>query len=100
MSRVPCHHTYSVERVSALPDLLALRGDSHTPSFYLEHPRSGEAVLGIGAAHVIRTSGTDRIGTAGRAVREALARTVPVAPLSCPDAPLPLFVGGFAFDAH
>ncbi len=101
LDQTPCRHTYSVERVSGVRDLLSLIGQGtpefHVPLFYWEHPMSGEAVLAVGAAHAIRTSGTDRIGKAGRAALDVLARSTPREPSSCDDAPRPRFVGGFAF---
>ena len=104
LDQTPCRHTYSVERVNGVHDLLGLVGQGppqpHVPLFYWEHPMSGEAVLAVGAAHTIRTSGPDRIGKAGRAALDVLARTIPREQSSRVDAPRPRFVGGFAFDSN
>jgi len=97
----PCRHTYSAQRLSGVRDLLSLVGlatpTCGAPLFYWEHPMSGEAVLAVGAAHTIRTTGSDRIATAGRAAIDVLARSTRREP-GCDDAPRPRFVGGFAFD--
>ncbi len=104
LGQTPCRHTYSVERVSGVHDLLGLAAQRsaarHAPLFYWEHPLSGEAVLAVGAAHTIRTTGPDRIRKAGRAALEVLARTMPREQSSRADAPRPRFVGGFAFDSN
>ena len=78
-----CRHVCRIELLEGgrgaadPPDLLALAAaaPSRTPLFYWERPAMGEAILGVGCAHDVRTSGTTRLGEAARQVRSVLAST-------------------------
>lgn len=75
-------------------ELLALAGATpETPIFHLEKPVEGLALLALGAAWEIRTSGAERFGEASRAAIEALARL----PRSTDPRFGPLVLGGFGF---
>ncbi len=82
-----------------LPDLLlvAAEADPDQTLFYWEHPEHGEAMLGIGCAHDVRTEGGDRFEEANR---EALATLANIEIEYGDDADrngAPRFVGGFGF---
>lgn len=101
-----CTHACSIEPVRAdgadadAPDLLAraAAAPAGVAMFYWERPAAGEAMLGVGCAHDVRTSGPARLGEAAREVRRVLASTEISAGTAVEDgAGSPRFVGGFAF---
>ena len=59
-----------------LPDLLrvAAQADPRETLFYWERPENGEAMLGIGCAHDVRTAGRDRLEDANREALATLAK--------------------------
>lgn len=92
-----CRHSIVAERRSGRHDLLALAAErvGTTPIFYMEHPATGQALLGLGSAHTIVTSDPDRLVEASLAARAVLDRCH--AATETPSAVRPRFVGGFAF---
>jgi isochorismate synthase len=75
-------------------DLLAIASSTHRrPIFYLENPSREFAVLGLGAAAEIRSSGPSRFRDAAVAARQ-LFTALP------PGDPPPLLLGGFAFSGE
>ena len=98
-----CRHSCRIETVEGRPDLLTRAAEvpAGTPLFYWERPCVGEAVLGVGCAHDIRTTGHGRLGEAARRVRTVLeALEVSVLDGVRRGAGSPRFVGGFAFAAE
>lgn len=98
-----CRHSCRIEPVGGRPDLLARAAamPAGTPLFYWERPRAGEAVLGVGCAHEVRTAGDGRLGEAARRVRTVLeALEVSVVDGVRRGEGSPRFVGGFAFAAE
>jgi len=72
----------------------ALRGSD--PVFFMVHPESGEAVLGVGAVCEVRTQGQRRFEEAANCARTILARCE--SENGADDEQVqPRFVGGFAF---
>lgn len=86
----------------SLPDLLLLaaEADPDQTLFYWERPEHGEAMLGIGCAHDVRTEGGDRLEEANS---EALATLANIEIEYGDDADrsgAPRFVGGFGFGSE
>jgi hypothetical protein len=75
-------------------DLLAIAGAGHdVPMFYWERPRDGVAMLGLGAAWELATSGRERFAVASRAAITALGKSTS----SCDPGFGPFALGGFGF---
>jgi salicylate biosynthesis isochorismate synthase/menaquinone-specific isochorismate synthase len=85
-----------VRLVETQIDMLSIiRDHADKPLVYWEHPDGGEAMLGIGEAIRIETSGESRLHDAATAVRDVLDRLdLGGAP---DDAPAPVVLGGFSF---
>jgi len=77
-------------------DMLAIMKDQADQSLiYWEHPDGGEAMLGIGEAARVETSGNGRLHAAAIAVRDIVERLdIVEAPKG---APAPVVLGGFSF---
>jgi menaquinone-specific isochorismate synthase len=81
------------------PDLVDffVRGDqSSTYRAYWEQRAEGHALVGIGAARVIRCDGPGRFRDAARAIREDMATALIDDSIGAPGGPI--YLGGFAFD--
>ncbi len=77
-------------------DMLSImREHVDKPLVYWEHPDGGEAMLGIGEAVRIETSGPGRLHEAATAVRDVLDRLDLDGDTD--GAPAPMLLGGFAF---
>ncbi len=89
--------TYAVcltRKVAEPSDFVELIADSTTrPAFYWEHPESGEAVAGLGAAVEIRCSGPHRFAEASRRAVDELRKVG----RGGVEGPGPLVLGGFGF---
>jgi isochorismate synthase len=88
-------------RISALDDpvtFFAGAGRRHAYRAYWEQPTLGVALVGVGAARVIRTAGPDRFREAAALIAEDMATAV-VGGERFEAAPGgPVYLGGFAFD--
>jgi isochorismate synthase len=81
------------------PDLVDffVRGDqSSTYRVYREQRAEGHALVGVGAARVIRCDGPERFRDAALAIREDMATALIDDSIGAPGGPV--YLGGFAFD--
>lgn len=85
-----------------LPDLLrvAAQADPRETLFYWERPENGEAMLGIGCAHDVRTAGRDRLEDANREALATLAKVEVEYVGGAGRSGAPRFVGGFGFGSE
>ncbi len=92
-----CRHSFAVERAPAGVDLLEIAAGSGVtaPLFYVERPAAGQALLGLGSAHVVRTAGPERLVAASHHALAVLDRCETASVVEAGIGPR--FVGGFGF---
>ncbi len=92
---------WEAQRLTAEPDWQQLLADSHTSGqhrFYLQQPKDGFAVLGLGAARVLSSQSNDPIADIRNQARELFAASEPH-PYTAAFGTCPILVGGIAFRA-